>query len=231
MNLDLFSSPGASPIQNIVNASRPWLDTVDDAVITYLPAAGVRQRYLEVLQRAFTDLAQTAVIDADSQSLSEIETILDKTTVLYIPGGNTYSLNHRLHTTGVAPVLAERLRGGLPYVGFSAGTVLCGATVLTSNDINAVATPHYDGLGLIPCSFSVHFDAKNMVKTQRVDDDVEQFHEFWEHPVVALEDDAWLQQRGDTLSLIRGTAWIYYRGRERKGLEQGVIRKSGDKNA
>jgi len=48
-------------------------------------------------------------------------------------------------SSGAVP--EEESKNGLPAVAFSAGVVVCGPNVLTSNDLNPVPTMHFDGLG------------------------------------------------------------------------------------
>jgi len=43
----------------------------------------------------------------------------------------------RLRQIDLTEEIGARIRAGLPYVGFSAGAVLCGLDILNSQDINA----------------------------------------------------------------------------------------------
>ena len=70
----------------------------------------------------------------------EIENVIRDAALVYITGGNTFLLNHRLHVSGVMPYLKEKIQNGLPMVGVSAGMVLCGPNILTSKDMNTVET-------------------------------------------------------------------------------------------
>ena len=67
-----------------------------------------------------------------------MEAILRRAAAVYIPGGNTFLLNHRLHAGGLLPYLRKKIQTGLPVAAFSAGTILCGPNILTSKDMNTV---------------------------------------------------------------------------------------------
>jgi peptidase E len=41
---------------------------------------------------------------------------------VFVGGGNTFRLIASLHATGLVAALRERVAGGMPYVGSSAGT-------------------------------------------------------------------------------------------------------------
>jgi dipeptidase E len=74
---------------------------------------------------------------------AEITAVLDNASLLYIPGGNTFCLKQRLHERGLMAEIQTRVRGGLPLVAFSAGTVLCGRNILTTNDMNVCAATDF----------------------------------------------------------------------------------------
>jgi dipeptidase E len=141
---------------------------------------------------------------------------------LYITGGNTFLLNHRLHISGVMPYLRKKIQNGLPVVGFSAGTIICGPNILTSKDMNSVETPHFDGLNLVPFNFLVHY-ADDAYGQSVHDDWLGDFHFFHDNPVLMLCDDAYIKVDGRKTSLVRGQAYILRKDREKERLEAGKL--------
>jgi peptidase E len=226
MNLDLFSTPGLPPLQNVVNAARPWLAYTSDPTVAYLniftPDAP-NPFWMEYTHTAFQDDAEVLEINHRAQSHAEMCHRLERATVIYIPGGNTYLLSDRLHTLKIYTLLQAIIQAGKPYVGFSAGAVICGATILTSGDMNIVGTPHLIGLGWLPCAIAVHFNASIPARTDLWDENIADYQQFHNHPVLALEDNAHLQMRGITLTLERGTAWLYRPHTPRTALSLGDI--------
>ncbi len=157
MNLHLFSTPGKDDIRYILDASRPYLEGKDDPVVAYLPAASLGDTYQEYTEKAFRGLARVKTINTELMTLPEMEAILRNAALVYIPGGNTFLLNHRLHISKIMDYLRKKVTAGLPLVAFSAGTVLCGPNILTSNDINTVETPYFQGLNVTPFNFNCHY--------------------------------------------------------------------------
>src|SRR5512139_1504382 len=158
MQLHLFSTPGENDIRYIVEASRPYLEDKHDPIVAYMPLASLyAERWLELTQEFFKGLARLEAVNAELMSQREIEDVLRRAALVYVPGGNTFLLNHRLHISGVMPYLRKKVQAGLPFVGFSAGTILCGPNILTSKDLNTIGTPHFDGLNLVPFNFLVHY--------------------------------------------------------------------------
>jgi len=65
-NLHLFSSPGRDDISDIVQASRPYLESKDDPIVAYLPLASLyAEKWLEINETAFKGLARFQTINAE----------------------------------------------------------------------------------------------------------------------------------------------------------------------
>ena len=222
MNLHLFSNPGDN-IRNVIEVSRPYLENKDEPTVAYLPLASLyAEKWLEDNERAFKGLARLETVNAELMTQKEIEEIIRRAALLYIPGGTTFLLNHRLHTSGVMPYLRKKIQSGLPLIGFSAGTVLCGPNILTSKDMNTVETPHFDGLNLVPFNFFVHY-ADNAYGQSVHDDWLADYHFFHDHPVILLSDGAYVKVDGKKTTLVRGDAWILRKDSEKEKLVQGKL--------
>ena len=220
MNLHLFSNPGDN-IRNVIEVSRPYLENKDEPTVAYLPLASLyAEKWLEDNERAFKGLAWLETVNAELMTQKEIEEIIRRAALVYIPGGNTFLLNHRLHVSGVMPYLRKKIQAGLPLIGFSAGTVLCGPNILTSKDMNTVETPHFDGLNLVPFNFFVHY-ADNAYGQSVHDDWLADYHFFHDHPVILLSDGAYVKVDGKKTTLVRGDAWILRKDSEKEKLVQG----------
>ena len=220
MNLHLFSSPGDN-IRNVIEASRPYLENKDEPTVAYLPLASLyAEKWLEDNEHAFKGLARLETVNAELMTQKDVEEIIRRAALLYIPGGNTFLLNHRLHTSGVMPYLRKKIQSGLPLVGFSAGTVVCGPDILTSKDMNTVETPHFDGLNLVPFNFFTHY-ADDAYGQSVHDDWLADYHFFHDHPVILLSDGAYVKVDGKKTTLVRGDAWILRKDSEKEKLVQG----------
>ena len=223
MELHLFSTPGKDDIRWVVEACRPYLKNKPDSVIAYLPLASLfAEKWLDQTGRAFKDLARVEMVDPETIDLSEMESILRRAALVYIPGGNTFLLNHRLHVSHLMTYLRKKVHSGLPLVAFSAGTVLCGPNVLTSKDMNTVATPHFEGLNLTPFNFFVHYCEDAYLRALH-DDWLSNYHVFHDNPVVIMADGSHVKVEGRKTSLVRGDAWILRKGQEKEKIEPGSL--------
>ncbi len=220
-NLHLFSTPGDRDIRWVVEACRPYLEDKDDPTVAYLPLASLyAEKWLEDNEKAFKNLARLEVVNAELMTQKEIEEIIRRASLVYIPGGNTFLLNHRLHVSGVVASLKRKVQAGLPLVGFSAGMIICGPNIITSKDMNTVETPHFDGLNVSPFNFVAHYNAD--IYGQSVHDDwLMDYHVFHDNAVLLLNDGAYVKVDGKKTTLVRGDAWILRKDSEKVKLEVG----------
>jgi peptidase E len=219
-NLHLFSKAEES---TLLEACRPHLETKDEASVAYLPLASLyTERWQEYTQDLFKGLAKVETINTELMTLPEMESILRRAALVYIPGGNTFLLNHRLHISGLMPYLRKKIQVGLPVVAFSAGTMLCGPNILTSRDMNTVETSHFDGLNASPFNFRVHYP-EDAYGQSIMDEWLGDYHFFHDNPVVMLTDKACVRVDGRKTTLVGGEAWILRKDQEKQKLEPGKL--------
>ncbi|MGE5378601.1 MAG: Type 1 glutamine amidotransferase-like domain-containing protein [Bacteroidota bacterium] len=223
MNLHLFSTPGENDLRHVVEASRPYLEDKDDPVIAYLPLASLyAERWLGLNREAFEGLGQLVEINAELMPQREIENIIRESALVYITGGNTFLLNHRLHASGVMPYLKKKVQNGLPVVGVSAGMVVCGPNILTSRDMNTVETNFFAGLQASPFNFLAHY-SKDAYGQSVLDDWLGDYHFFHDNPVILVCDDGYIKMDGKKTMLVRGEAYIVRKDQEKERLEEGRV--------
>lgn len=203
----------------VVDAARPYLEGKADAALAYLPLASLyADRSVPPTDEAFHGLARVETINTETMELPRMEAILRRAAVAYIPGGNTFLLNHRLHVSQLFPYLRKKAEGGLPLIGVSAGAVICGPNILTSNDLNMLPALHFDGLNLTPFNFNMHY-----TDDARRDNWLIDYQAFHDNPVILMEDGSYIHVHGKQTKLIRGQAWVWRPGREKERLEPGCV--------
>src|SRR5947209_14145323 len=74
---------------------------------------------------------------------------LARADALFVGGGNTFRLLETLYERRLLDEIRERVRGGMPYVGSSAGSVVSCPTIRTTNDMPIVECPTLDAFGFI----------------------------------------------------------------------------------
>ncbi len=219
IELHLFSLPEADgDLRAVVDACRPLLDGRGrEAVIAYLPLGSlVTTRRLEQTRKLFRGLAAIEPLDSETMELESIEAVLRRAAAVYVPDGNAYLLNHRLHLSRLAPYLQKKVQNGLPLIAVGAGAVICGENILTSDDLNLVPTTYFKGLAVTPFNLHVHYE-----EDVRRDEWLASYHTFHDNPILLLEDGAQLKIEGKSTNLVAGAAWCLRAGQERQRLELG----------
>jgi hypothetical protein len=101
------SSGGETPFGHALEAARPLLEGKPDALVAYLPAADLQPRWVRATKAAFRGLAGVTALNVERHSPARMRAVLDKATLLFVPGGNTYLIAHRLHTAALVGLIDE----------------------------------------------------------------------------------------------------------------------------
>jgi dipeptidase E len=146
---------------------------------------------------------------------------------VFVGGGNTFRLLKTLQERGVLDALRARVRGGMPYMGASAGTNIAAPTIRTTNDMPIVEPAGFDALGALPFQINPHFiDAaaasRHMGETR--EERLREYLEENEPPVLGLREGAWLRREGPSLRLGGGNgARLFRRGAPPEELAPGAV--------
>ena len=221
--LHLFSSPGNDDIRYVIEASRPYLEGKSNATVAYLPLASLYvERWQKATEDSFKELARLETINTETMTLPAMQDVIRRASLVYIPGGNTFLLNHRLQISSLMIFLRKKVQAGLPVVAFSAGAILCGPNILTSKDMNTVETTYFEALNVTPFNFSPHYPLDNYGQSVK-DAWLADYHFFHDNPVIMLSDGAYAKVDGKKTTLVRGEAWILRKDHEKEKLEEGKL--------
>ncbi len=209
MQIHLFSTPGESFLDDILAASKQVLESQDAPVVAYLPAAAEERHFVRETRAGFRGIAEVRSIKPEIHPLTQMRSVLDRASLLYIPGGNTYLAAFRLHASGLMGDIRKRILGGLPLVAFSAGTVLCGVDILTTNDRNECGCTQFSGFGLIPYNFNVHYPPEEGEERNERDTRLLAYAREHHRNVLALADGAYLLIEDSKIHLMKGSVWEF----------------------
>lgn len=144
----------------------PWLQQFLSAYqgkkIAFVPYAGVRRSFDEyeaVVQKALADLALEIVSVHRGQKHADI---IEQADVIAIGGGNTYCLLKQMYENQLLEPIREKVNGGTPYFGWSAGANVAGSSIMTTNDMPITYPPSFDALNLFPHQINPHFISGKM---------------------------------------------------------------------
>ena len=143
---------------------------------------------------------------------------LEEAQSVFVGGGNTFRLLDRLERSGHLETLRGRVRGGIPYLGSSAGSVIAAPTLMTTNDMPIVQPRTFMALGLVPFQINAHYfdpdpTSRHMGETRELR--IQEFLEENETPVVGLREGAWIRvHEGRTTLGGSSGARVFVRGKD-----------------
>lgn len=143
------------------------------------------------------------------QAVNEAEAIV-------VGGGNTWQLVRMLHDNRLMEVISEKVKGGTPYVGWSAGSNVACPTLRTTNDMPIIDPKGFDTTGLVPFQINPHYLDANPeghggeTREQRIEEFLEINPDVY---VVGLREGTMLRIEDGKMNLIGNrTARIFRKG-------------------
>ena len=146
---------------------------------------------------------------------------------IFTGGGNTFELVNQLYTNAIVDVLQTALEKGTPYLGTSAGSNICGLTMMNTNDMPIVYPPSFDTLGCISFNINAHYldpisGSTHMGETRATR--IQEYHAYNTTTVLGLREGSWLEVSGDEV-ILRGnfTARVFTAQQEPYEIESGTV--------
>lgn len=170
--------------------------------ILFIPFAGVSidwDSYTQMVQTALPHLKVTGIHQCENPKQA-----LNEASAIAVGGGNTFHLLNELYKQDMLNLIQDRVTKGVPYIGWSAGSNICGNSIRTTNDMPIVEPPSFSALALVPFQLNPHYTDyqppghHGETRDQRLD-------EFCrinpQMPVIAIREGTALLRNGDRLTL------------------------------
>lgn len=154
-------------ISNSTNAGEEYLDYpkkyiknfLGEEKITavFIPFAAVTfsfDEYEAKVKKRFNEIGHDII------SIHNFENQIDaikNAEAIVIGGGNTWQLTRMIHDNNLTSVIVEKVKSGIPYIGWSAGSNVACPTIKTTNDMPIIDPKGLNALGLIPFQINPHF--------------------------------------------------------------------------
>ena len=179
--------------------------------VPYARPSGISHlEYTEKAKNVFK-IINLEIIDYTNEDLRES---LEKCDGIFAGGGNTFLLLNKLYQYSLIDILKNKINSGIPYLGTSAGSNICGMTIGTTNDMPIVHVKSLEALGVIDFNINPHYldpiDGFEHMGESR-ETRINEFHKFNDQFVIGLREGSYLQVEGDDIYL--------------KGLKHAVIFK------
>jgi len=128
--------------------------------VHFVPYAAVPESlasYDDYALRVRTALAEMGYGVVSLHETADAAAAVRTAQAIVVGGGNTFYLLTQLYSAGLVELIAERVRAGTPYIGWSAGSVIACPTIATTNDMPIIEPRSLRALGLVPFQINAHY--------------------------------------------------------------------------
>lgn len=131
--------------------------------VVFIPYAAVTFSYDEYeakVQARFNELG--IKVKSIHHALNK-RNFLRNAEAIVIGGGNTFALLKRMQEEDLLDMIHRRVKAGVPYIGWSAGSNVTCPTICTTNDMPIVQPESFRAIGLVSFQINPHYLDANPV--------------------------------------------------------------------
>jgi dipeptidase E len=193
--------------------------------VMFIPFAAVSVPWDEYAERAREPFAVMGYALSSIHAATGPLEALRSVEAIVVGGGNTFHLLSHLYESGLLDVIRELVNSGVPYIGWSAGSVIACPTIRTTNDMPIVEPQSLDALGVVPFQINAHYSDYRPESFQG-ETRSERIAEFLavnpERRVVGLPEGTMLQVERDRVALLgEGSARVFSSGQPPRDVGPG----------
>jgi len=167
------------------------------------------------------------ILDYTKDNIKEQLKICDG---IFTGGGNTFLLLNKLYEFKLIDDLRNKINSGIPYLGTSAGTNICGLSIGTTNDMPIIHVNSFRSLGIIDLNINPHYidpieGIEHMGESRETR--INEFHNLNDQLVVGLREGSLLDIVGSDI-ILKGPkkAVIFKKGKDMFEIETGFNLKN-----
>src|SRR5664279_1596585 len=164
MKLLLFSNstnPGQGFLEHGNEEIKKFLGKKPGRIL-FIPYAAVTLSYdvyFDKVKEKFRSLGY--LIDSIHQTEDPGKAVKESDCIV-VGGGNTFHLLQQIQKNNLTKPIANRIKSGALYIGWSAGINLACPTIRTTNDMPIIETENLKGFNLIPFQINPHYTDKQI---------------------------------------------------------------------
>jgi dipeptidase E len=140
-----------------------------DVTVAFISTAAKPEENLDYLKNDWNIMKDelgfnVEEVDIEGKKDHEVMKLLELKDIIYVEGGNTFYLLKAMRACKFEKVIRKLLKSGKVYIGVSAGSIVAGKTIKTSNWKNPepdFGVKNLKGLNLVPFDIFVHYKPEN----------------------------------------------------------------------
>lgn len=179
-----------------------YQNTSEILFIPFARPGGIsHDEYTQKVQEAFLKIDKKVI---GLHTFEDKKMVISQSNGIFVGGGNTFVLTQQLYKNDLWGVLKSTINKGIPYLGTSAGSNICGLSIQNTNDMPIVAVPSYSALGIFPFNLNPHFldvDTNSKHNGETRETRIKEFFAYNNIPVLGLREGSFLRIIGDKITL------------------------------
>jgi dipeptidase E len=153
-------------ISNSTNAGEPYLKYPINEIaktlngvteVAFVPYAAVTFSYDEYERRVQERFNEIGIKVTSVHKALNKRNFVRHAQAIVIGGGNTFALLKKMQEEDLIDIIYRRVKAGMPYVGWSAGSNVTCPTICTTNDMPIVQPESFRAIGLVPFQINPHY--------------------------------------------------------------------------
>ena len=196
------------------------------AEILFIPYAAVTFSYDAYEEMVATSLSSIGFKVRSIHHEADPRAAIQGAQSIAVGGGNTFQLLTELYRNDLVDSIRKKVKGGTPYIGWSAGSNVACHSIKTTNDMPIVEPPTFDALQLIDLQINPHYTEKTIAghggesRLQRL----QEYAAVNEKPVLCLPEGCALEVDKSAFKLIASEPCkIISKGGEVRIVHQGAL--------
>lgn len=125
--------------------------------VLFIPYAAVTFSFDEYEEKVKSRINQAGHEVISIHRFSSPAEAVKEAEAIMIGGGNTFHLLKGLQENDLIEPIRNRVIGGIPYIGWSAGSNVACPAITTTNDMPVVEVKNFKALNLIPFQINPHY--------------------------------------------------------------------------
>ena len=202
-------------ISNSTNAGEEYLDYPKHNISEFLGKTSINALFIPYAAVTFSyDDYARKVLDRFNEVGHSIDPIhkysdpisaVNNAEAIVVGGGNTFHLIKMLHDNGLIEPIREKVKSGIPFIGWSAGSNVACPTICTTNDMPIVEPRSFKAFNLIPFQINPHYLDANPeghageTREMRIEEFIEANQDVY---VVGLREGTMLKVENNSIKLI-----------------------------
>jgi dipeptidase E len=182
-------------ISNSTNPGEPYLDYPKNRIREFLGPVPVNALFLPYAAVTFSyDEYEAKVSERFREIGHDVTSIhrfkdpvaaVENAAAIIVGGGNTWKLLKMILDNNLVDSVRKRVRSGIPYIGWSAGSNVACPTIRTTNDMPILEPLSFNAFNLVPFQINPHYLDANPeghageTREQRIEEFIEVNPDVW----------------------------------------------------